>query len=124
MASTRSPNSWPPIRSRASLPSAMERLMLERPHTGRNTTTAAPTQQKLQRHFSLSDRIRYYWANPTAEAATAALMSALGDRPIPAPLIGQYLGKLEASTVAPTAPNLLYASVERILEAYARATGA
>ena len=51
-------------------------------------------------------------------------MAALGDRPIPAPLIGQYLGKLEASAAASTAPNLLHASVERVLEAYARATGA
>ena len=113
-----------PDPSRASLPSVMERLMLEAPAHWEKYYPGGADEQKLQRHFSLSDRIRYYWANPTAEAATARLMSALGDRPIPAPLIGQYLGKLEASTVAPTAPNLLYASVERVLEAYARATGA
>ena len=40
-------------------------------------------------------------------------MSVLGDRPIPAQLIGQYLGKLEASAAASTAPDLLHASVER-----------
>ena len=46
----------------------------------------------LQRHFSYSDRMRYYWPQPEADAAVARLFEVLGDKELPETLIGQYLG--------------------------------
>ena len=96
--------------------------------TGRNTIPEAPDEQRVLRHFSLSDRIRYYWPDAAAEAAVARLMAALGERTIPRPLISQYLAHLEpavaSGAVAPDARALLLASVTRILDIYAEATGA
>ena len=81
---------------------------------------------RVKRHFSFSDRIRYYWTQPSAEEAVARLGEALEGREIPLPLIGQYLGALEpevaAGRVEPTAPALLRASVTRVLDIYAAAT--
>ena len=70
---------------------AMEALMLNEPvhwnkHYGGNTQ-----EQRLLRHYSLSDRIRYYWNHPVAEEAVARLMSALKGQIIPEALFWQHL---------------------------------
>jgi tagatose-1,6-bisphosphate aldolase non-catalytic subunit AgaZ/GatZ len=54
---------------------------------------------RLQRHFSFSDRIRYYWAHPEAQAAVNRLFAKLDDKVIPEPLISQYLGGLYPEVV-------------------------
>ncbi len=111
--------------SEPSLPQAMEALMQEKPDNWRKYCHGSSDEQRVQRHFSLSDRIRYYWPEPAAQGAVDRVMARLGDRPIPLPLIGQYLGRLEADVAAgrlsPTPRALLLASVERVLDLYDRA---
>ncbi len=75
-----------------SLPAAMEALMLKEPGNWRKYYDGGPDELRLQRHFSFSDRIRYYWPRPEAQAAVDRLFAKLGDKPIPEPLISQYLG--------------------------------
>lgn len=41
--------------------------------------------------YSLSDRIRYYWAHPTVQAATAAMLQRLEASPPPLTLLSQHL---------------------------------
>lgn len=43
--------------------------------------------QRLQRHFGLADRIRYYWPEPKARAAVQRLLSDLADKRLPDPLL-------------------------------------
>src|SRR5690606_32396218 len=76
----------------------MERTMLDQPSFCEKYYPGTPAQQYLQRHFSLSDRIRYYWPHADAAAAIERLMTALGAEDIPVPLIGQYLGGSRAAT--------------------------
>jgi D-tagatose-1,6-bisphosphate aldolase subunit GatZ/KbaZ len=76
------------------LPAAMEALMLKEPGNWRKYYDGSPDELRLQRHFSFSDRIRYYWPRPEAQAAVDRLFAKLGDKPIPEPLISQYLGGL------------------------------
>ena len=38
---------------------------------------------RVQRHFSFSDRIRYYWARPEAQAAVDRLFARLGSASFP-----------------------------------------
>ncbi len=107
---------------RPSLRAAMEGLMTARPEHWARYYPGTPDHQRLQRHFSYSDRIRYYWTDPQAEAAVGALMARLGQAPLPEPLISQYLGALYpavmAGKVPPTAPALIRAAVTRVLEVY------
>jgi D-tagatose-1,6-bisphosphate aldolase subunit GatZ/KbaZ len=72
----------------------MEALMLKEPGNWRKYYDGSPDELRLQRHFSFSDRIRYYWPRPEAQAAVDRLFAKLGDKPIPEPLISQYLGGL------------------------------
>jgi D-tagatose-1,6-bisphosphate aldolase subunit GatZ/KbaZ len=115
-----------PDPSRENLQAAMERLMLASPENWRNYYSGTSNEQRLQRHFSFSDRIRYYWLTPEAERATAAVLAALGDREIPRPLISQFIGHLDvdvgAGRIRPTAHGLLLGSVTRVLDIYRNAT--
>ncbi|TIV08051.1 MAG: tagatose-bisphosphate aldolase, partial [Mesorhizobium sp.] len=55
---------------RETLPAAMERVMLASPGNWQKYYWGTPDEQRLQRHFSFSDRIRYYWQSAGAERAT------------------------------------------------------
>ena len=66
-----------------SLPAAMEALMLREPGNWRKYYEGSPDELRLQRHFSFSDRIRYYWPHPEAQAAVDRLFAKLGDRQFP-----------------------------------------
>lgn len=79
------------------------------------------------RHFSFSDRIRYYWTRPDVQAALARLFANLAANPLPLPLISQYLPQHAAAiaegTLAADAADLVMANVERALTPYADACG-
>ena len=85
-------------------------------------------EQRLQRHFSYSDRIRYYWPETKAAAAVERLFARLGDRDIPETLISQYLGRLHAAVVsarvAPRPRSLCLAAIDAALDPYCAATAA
>ena len=69
----------------------MERLMLEEPGHWADHYSGSDAQKRTLRHYSLSDRIRYYWSNETARAAAARLTEALRGEKIPLPLLLQHL---------------------------------
>ncbi|WP_419694948.1 D-tagatose-bisphosphate aldolase, class II, non-catalytic subunit [Mesorhizobium muleiense] len=110
-----------------SLPAAMERIMLASPDNWQQYYPGTPDEQRMQRHFSFSDRIRYYWPTPEAQRATRTLLDVLGEKDIPRPLISQYLGQLGAGVAArrvkPLAHEILIGSITRVLDIYADATG-
>jgi D-tagatose-1,6-bisphosphate aldolase subunit GatZ/KbaZ len=107
------------------LPAVMEALMLREPQNWRGYYAGSADELRVQRHFSFSDRIRYYWARPEAQAAVDRLFARLGERVIPEPLISQYLGALYpavADGALPARPReLVIAAVRRILARYDRA---
>ena len=47
--------------------------------------------------YSLSDRIRYFWAHPTVQAACAAMLQRLEASPPPLTLLSQYLPRQYAA---------------------------
>ena len=110
-----------------SLRATMERLMLDRPDHWAKYYPGPAAHQRLQRHFSHSDRIRYYWSAPPARRAVDDLLTLLGDRPLPAPLISQYLAALcpavMSGTVSPRAQPLIRAAITRVLTGYDTACG-
>ena len=78
----------------ASLIAEMEKLMVERPENWSAYYAGSATEQRLQRHFSYSDRIRYYWAQPQAQLAVGALLADLDGVTLGETLISQYLPRL------------------------------
>ena len=108
-----------------SLRDSMERLMLAEPGNWRRYYDGEGTALFAQRHFSYSDRIRYYWPHPEAQAAVAALMERLEGIDIPETLVSQYLPRLwdrvRDGAVPPRARDLLIAAVRAALDPYSAA---
>ena len=105
-----------------SLEVAMEALMLAQPKHWASHYGGTEAEQRLQRHFSYSDRIRYYWPDPQAMAAVDALLQRLEGRTIPEPLVSQYLARLYplvvTGRIAATPRELCLAAIDAALDPY------
>jgi D-tagatose 6-phosphate 4-epimerase len=110
-----------------SLQAAMEALMQKEPGNWRKYYEGGPEELRLQRHFSFSDRIRYYWPHREAQAAVGRLFAKLADKPIPEPLISQYLGGLFPEVVngslSARPKELVVGAVLQVLRRYDHACG-
>ena len=108
-----------------SLKQAMEALMLAEPGSWQRYYPGTPLEQRLLRHYSYSDRIRYYWPHPAARKAVDDLMAALAGKPLPPTLLRQFVpgagAWLAAGVVAPHADACIEASIRDVLENYAAA---
>ena len=82
------------------LPAVMEALMLDHPGDWAAYYHGAVQDQHLQRHFSYSDRIRYYWNRPEAVAAVDRLFAVLKGKRLPEPLISQFLARQYGSVLS------------------------
>jgi D-tagatose-1,6-bisphosphate aldolase subunit GatZ/KbaZ len=106
----------------------MEQVMLGDPHHWQSHYPGDADEQRLQRHFSYSDRIRYYWPDAKAAASVERLFERLNDRNIPETLVSQYLGRLNPQivigTLAPKARDLCLAAIDGALAPYSIATRA
>jgi D-tagatose-1,6-bisphosphate aldolase subunit GatZ/KbaZ len=87
----------------------MEEVMLRDPGFWKKYYPGNPEVQAFKRKYSLSDRIRYYWATPKAKEALEKLITNLNNFPAPLNLISQWLpvqyrrirsGELENSPMA------------------------
>ena len=108
-----------------SLMDEMEKEMLGRPGYWQPDYRGEPNDQRVLRHFSYSDRIRYYWASPAPQRAVTRLLDCLSETTIPEPLISQFLPSLYrrvADGTVPAAPReLALEAVRDVLRVYAAA---
>ncbi|WP_182086147.1 D-tagatose-bisphosphate aldolase, class II, non-catalytic subunit [Aureimonas sp. ME7] len=107
------------------LRATLEAVMLDQPSHWAGHYGGGAGEERLQRHFSYSDRIRYYWPDPRVAAALEALFERL-PRDIPETLISQHLGRIYphvvARRVAPEARALCLAAIDDALAPYCAAT--
>jgi len=118
IASEMAPN-YPP----RALAVAMERLLLAEPRWWEPYYPGDATEQRLLRHYSYSDRIRYYWPHPDAKAAVERLKAALSSVVIPTPVLQQFLPRLAPAgrDIEGTFDRLIIASIDEVLRQYAGA---
>ena len=102
-----------------SLPAAMEALMLEKPAHWQAYYEGDAQAQYFQRHYSYSDRIRYYWTDPAAQKAVNRLLETLQGHHIPEPLISQFMPR--QTGVAGGATALLIHAIRTALAPYSYA---
>ncbi len=109
-----------------SLPSIMEDLMQANTAYWKGHYHGSANEQKVLRHFSYSDRIRYYWNTPEAQKACQSLLDDLEKTAIPPTVLHQYLpalyDSLRAGTLAAHPRGIVVAQIERVLERYHAAT--
>ncbi|EMG53286.1 tagatose-6-phosphate kinase [Ochrobactrum sp. CDB2] len=105
----------------------LEKLLLNEPKNWEKYYHGDAEELRLQRHFSYSDRIRYYWPHPEATAAVNSLLERLEGRKIPETLISQYLGTLypavAAGKVEATPHALMVEAVRNVIRVYGKAVG-
>ena len=100
------------------LMTAMETEMQSAPNNWAKYYSGSEVKQFFQRHYSLSDRIRYYWGTDGAKQAVDRVFARLKNRKIPAPLIGQFLGGLSVQDDDPDAETVLIRAVQDFLAKY------
>lgn len=103
----------------------MEAVMLDAPRNWDRYYHGSEAEQALQRHFSYSDRIRYYWPQPEAEQAVTELFALLDGIDLPETLVAQYLGGLypevRAGRLPSRARDLALAAVQGLVQDYVAA---
>jgi D-tagatose-bisphosphate aldolase class II non-catalytic subunit len=108
------------------LPAAMEALMLARPQYWRAHYHGDEEALRRQRHYSYSDRIRYYWTIPEAARATEALLASLQGVKVLETLVSQHLNwaypALMTGRCSSNAASLIEMSIRKVIETYDNAT--
>ncbi|MGH9105352.1 MAG: PfkB family carbohydrate kinase [Acidimicrobiales bacterium] len=109
------------------LAGVVEEEMLAHPEHWSGYYPGSPALQHRLRHFSYSDRARYYWASPALREAVASLLAQLGPEEVPETLVSQYLPKLYdrvAGGALPAMPRtLVLQAVRDVLRPYGAACG-
>ncbi|TGQ70860.1 D-tagatose-bisphosphate aldolase, class II, non-catalytic subunit [Mesorhizobium sp. M00.F.Ca.ET.186.01.1.1] len=102
-----------------SLARAMERVMLASTGHWRGHYHGDETSLHLRRHYSYSDRIRYYWSTPAASVAVGRLREALTGIVIPETVMRQFLPMLPVELGPAGDPDaILLAAVDQVLADY------
>jgi D-tagatose-bisphosphate aldolase class II non-catalytic subunit len=97
----------------------MESAMLKESGNWNRHYTGSLHEQMLLRHFSLSDRMRYYWAAPDVVMAVKRLFDTLRGVSIPRPLMSQYLPSALSLAHQQVDPeDLVISHVTRTISAY------
>jgi D-tagatose 6-phosphate 4-epimerase len=98
---------------------AMEEAMLDNPSHWKSHYSGPPGAQRLERHYSFSDRIRYYWGEPRAAAAVKRLTANLTGKIAPVTLFRQHLPAFEEFAGKPLNPvEVVICAIRRSLENY------
>lgn len=104
---------------------AMEALMLAHRENWSRHYHGTENEQRWLRHYSLSDRIRYYWASKEAQSAVARLCDALAGKSVPLPLFWQHMPDARQFSDMPLDPEeVLIWRVTKSLADYHAACGA
>lgn len=80
-----------PAKACSKLRRVLEDVMLNHPESWQSHYHGDSNTRRLERGYSYSDRVRYYWPDSQIDEAFARLVRNLADEPIPLPLISQYL---------------------------------
>ena len=101
----------------------MEAVMQAKPDNWKRYYHGDETELWLQRHFSLSDRIRYYWPDARAREAIEELYARLDGKEISEPVLSQFL-PMQSEVKGADCHQLLVGSVKLVLEKYDRGVSA
>jgi len=100
----------------------LERAMLTNPKYWQKYYHGDERTLRRSLFFSFSDRIRYYWTEPSVHSALTQLFSNLANAPLPLTLLSQYLpkqySKIRAGLLKNNAHNIVLDKITEILEDY------
>lgn len=113
-----------PFQDRSKILTVIESVMQENSSYWLKYYAGDEREKAFKRQYSLSDRIRYYWADPRVQQAFLKMNKNLNQKPLPAALLKQYVPELFVSfteTSRLTPEKILLGKIQKVLEDYARA---
>ncbi len=111
--------------ARSHLVEVLEERMLAEPGQWEGYYTGSELEQRVNRRYSYSDRLRYYWPDPVVHEAQERLLANLSAVQIPLPLISQHLSaqyeRVRDGDLAADPQVLALDHVKDVLRTYGRA---
>lgn len=114
-----------PEGQRSELPAVVDDVMLRHPRWWEGYYEGEECARRIQRRYSYSDRLRYYWPEADVADAVDRLVANLRAAPPPLPLISAYLPdqyvRVREGLLSPDPVALALDRVRDVLRAYATA---
>ncbi|WP_312947939.1 tagatose-bisphosphate aldolase subunit GatZ [Superficieibacter sp.] len=108
--------------NRSQVLEVIDEVMLNEPRYWKKYYRPTWSQAMVDIHFSLSDRIRYYWPHPRIRQSVEKLVANLSATTLPLGLISQYLPmqfeRLAMSELTATPHDLILDKIQDVLRAY------
>lgn len=108
--------------SRSRVLEVIDEVMLNEPDYWKKYYHPTWSQAMVDIHFSLSDRIRYYWPHPRIRQAVEKLLANLDTVRLPLGLISQFmplqLERASLNEIATTPRSLIIDKIQDVLRAY------
>jgi D-tagatose-1,6-bisphosphate aldolase subunit GatZ/KbaZ len=115
-----------PASQRSRLVQVLDEVMLKKPEHWVKHYHGTEQQIAHARKYSLSDRIRYYWAEPEVQAAFVQMLAILWEKPLPLQLLERHLPGIALAIREDRFPNtaeaILLESVSVVLRQYRQAS--
>lgn len=100
----------------------IDEVMLNEPDYWKKYYRPTWSQAMVDIHFSLSDRIRYYWPHPRIRQCVEKLIANLSAISLPLGLVSQFMPvqfeRLSMNEIAATPQNLIIDKIQDVLRAY------
>jgi D-tagatose-1,6-bisphosphate aldolase subunit GatZ/KbaZ len=107
---------------RSELVAVLDQAMLRRPEHWQKHYPGTPDEQANARMYSRSDRIRYYWQDPSVKAALEKLLSNLEKVTLPLSLLSRYAplacDQIQTGRLPNHPASVIDASILRVLDDY------
>src|SRR5471030_272578 len=102
--------------------SVIDRVMLDEPDYWKKYYHPTFSRSLIDLHFSLSDRIRYYWPHPRISMAVNTMLNNLQMSDIPLGLLSQYMpvqfDRVMSDVLSATPHDLIIDKIQDVLRAY------
>lgn len=107
---------------RSNLLEILDETMLKDPRHWKKHYSGTMPEQAFKRKFSLSDRVRYYWNDPTVQQALTCLFQNLSSHALPVSLLSQFAQKekefMDEQQLHYTPLNVLNSRISFVLNKY------
>jgi D-tagatose-1,6-bisphosphate aldolase subunit GatZ/KbaZ len=105
----------------------LDEVMVAQPKYWEQYYGGTEAERALARKYSFSDRLRYYWPDPTVEASFQVLIKNLSDRPPPHSLLSQFAPSafkaIQSEELRNDPLSIIRHRIQEVLGTYARACG-
>jgi len=110
-------------KARSQLVSAIDQAMTENSEYWTPYYRGDADSMMQLRHFSYSDRVRYYWTVPGVRHALKKMFSNLNNRKIPETIVSQYFPEREFGSLQASAEQLVADHISMCTGRYYQACG-